>query len=69
MPLVEISLVEGRSTEQLRSLIADVADVVERDLQVARTSIRVVVREVPKTHWAIGGETVADRDAAKAASV
>jgi len=68
MPLVEISLVEGRTPDQLRTLISEITDVVERNVQAARPSIRVLVRELPKTHWAIGGETVADRDAARAAA-
>jgi len=61
VPLVEVTLVEGRSPEQLRRLITALTDAVEAAVAAARPSIRVVVREVPATHWAAGDVTVAER--------
>ncbi len=60
MPLVEISLIEGRSPEQLRNLIAAVTSAVEESISVARPNVRVILREVPPTHWAVGDVTVAE---------
>jgi 4-oxalocrotonate tautomerase len=62
MPLVEVTLVEGRSPHQLRALISQLTDAVETALETSREKIRVVVREVPATHWAAGGVTIAERD-------
>jgi 4-oxalocrotonate tautomerase len=62
MPLVDVSLVAGRTPEQIRDLIARLTDAVEQALDTPRHSIRVLVRELPATHWATGGETIADRD-------
>jgi 4-oxalocrotonate tautomerase len=62
MPLVEVTLVEGRSPLQLRALIGQLTDAVETALETSREKIRVVVREVPATHWAAGGVTIAERD-------
>jgi 4-oxalocrotonate tautomerase len=61
MPLVEITLIEGRSPEMLRALIGAVTSAVQESLRVPRETIRVIIREVPATHWAIGGETMEDR--------
>jgi 4-oxalocrotonate tautomerase len=61
MPLVEITLIEGRSPEMLRALIRAVTSAVQESLRVPRETIRVIIREVPATHWAIGGETMEDR--------
>lgn len=61
MPLVEITLVEGRSPEKLQALIRAVTTAVQESLGVPRETIRVILREVPATHWAIGGETLEER--------
>lgn len=61
MPLVEVTLVEGRSPEQLRALISQLTDAVESAVGAARENIRVVLREVPATHWAAGDATIAER--------
>ncbi len=61
MPLVEVTLVEGRSPEQLRTLVSALTDAVESAVAAPRPSIRVVLREVPATHWAAGDVTVAER--------
>lgn len=63
MPLVEVTLVEGRSPEQLRTLISELTGAVVRSVQAPKQSVRVVVREVPRTHWAAADVTIAERDA------
>ena len=64
MPLVEVTLVEGRTPEQLRTLITTLTDAVESAVAAPRPSIRVVLREVPATHWAAGDVTLAERRSA-----
>jgi 4-oxalocrotonate tautomerase len=61
MPLVEVTMVEGRTGEQLRSLISELTAAVEKAVGASRESIRVVIREVPPTHWAAGDVTIAER--------
>lgn len=67
MPLVEVTLTEGRAPEALRELIHRVHAAVESSLGANPQSIRVIVREVPRTHWAAGDQTLAERDAAQSA--
>jgi 4-oxalocrotonate tautomerase len=62
MPLIEVTLVEGRPYERLRQLISELTAAAENSLDAPRASIRVVVREVPATHWAAADVTIAERD-------
>jgi 4-oxalocrotonate tautomerase len=57
MPIANIQILEGRSTEQIESMILEVTDAIHRSLGAPVESVRVVVEEVPKTHWGIGGKT------------
>jgi 4-oxalocrotonate tautomerase len=61
MPLVEVTLTEGRSAEQIRALIHELTGAVERAVGAPAANIRVVVREIPVTHWAAGDVTIAER--------
>ncbi|GEL18765.1 2-hydroxymuconate tautomerase [Pseudonocardia asaccharolytica] len=63
MPLVEVTLVEGRTPEQIRALISELTKAVERSVAAPLESIRVVVREVPTSHFAAGDVTIAERRA------
>ena len=63
MPLIEVTLAEGRSPEKLRALISKLTEaVVETDV-AKKEAVRVILREVPKSHWAAGDETLAERAA------
>lgn len=63
MPLIEVTLVEGRTPEQLRALIRGLTAAACDAVGAPRGSVRVVLREVPATHWAAGDVTVAERRA------
>lgn len=61
MPLVEVTLVEGRSPEQLRTLISRLTTAVVDSVGAPKENVRVVLREVPATHWAAGDVTIEER--------
>jgi 4-oxalocrotonate tautomerase len=61
VPLVEVTLVEGRTPEQIRSLIHELHEAVVRAVAAPPENVRVVVREVPPAHWAAGDVTIAER--------
>jgi 4-oxalocrotonate tautomerase len=63
MPLVEVTLVEGRSPEQLRALISRLTAAVVESVGAPKENVRVVLREVPAAHWAAGDVTIAERRA------
>jgi 4-oxalocrotonate tautomerase len=55
MPIVSVSLLEGRPPEKLEALIADLTDTVAGTLCVPASSVRVILSEVPPSHWGVGG--------------
>lgn len=55
MPIVNIKLLEGRTDEQLKALVAEVTDAVERTTKADRSAIQIVIEEMKKTHYAVGG--------------
>ena len=63
MPLIEVTLVEGRTPDQLRALISGLTDAACDAVGAPKDSVRVVVREIPPTHWAAGDQTIAERRA------
>jgi 4-oxalocrotonate tautomerase len=69
MPFIDVTLVEGRTPQKLTELITALTDAAHSAVGAPRDSIRVVLREVPATHWAAGGTSIAERrDAASPAS-
>lgn len=60
LPLVNIQILEGRSPEMINDLMKNVTDTVSESLETPKKNIRVIVTEVPKTHWAIGGTSAKD---------
>lgn len=61
MPLIEVTLVEGRPPDKLRLLIAELHAAAVHALAAPPESVRIVVREIPATHWAAGNMTIAER--------
>jgi 4-oxalocrotonate tautomerase len=66
MPLIEVTLVEGRTPEQLRALISALTRAASDAIEAPIGNVRVVVREVPATHWAAGDVTISERTRAEA---
>lgn len=62
MPLIEVTMVEGRSPAQLRALISGLTRAACEAIDAPVQNVRVVVREVPPTHWAAGDVTIAERE-------
>ncbi|WP_255345832.1 tautomerase family protein [Streptomyces chartreusis] len=66
MPQVAITLAEGRTPAQIRDLMHEVHTAVLRTVNTRPEYIRIVVHEVPRTHWATGDVTLTEMDAARA---
>lgn len=63
MPLVQISLREGRSENQKRRVIQRVTDALIEEAGARRERITVVIYDVPATDWGQAGTTLADESA------
>jgi 4-oxalocrotonate tautomerase len=54
MPIVEITLMEGRSKEQKRALQKLVTEAVVSAIAAPIESVRVILREIPAEHFSVG---------------
>ncbi|WP_439259686.1 tautomerase family protein [Lonepinella sp. BR2930] len=68
MPLIQITLVEGRDDKVVTECAKEIAQVAHTKLGAPLESIRVVVNQVPATHWIVGNQSKAERDAVKGES-
>ncbi|PGK37636.1 4-oxalocrotonate tautomerase [Bacillus anthracis] len=57
MPIIQIQIIEGRKQEQIQNLILDVTEVVAKNLDVDVGRVRVLVNEIPGSHWGVGGKS------------
>ncbi len=63
MPVVQVTLTQGRSPETIRSMISKVTDAVFEAGVAPRDNVRVIVNEIPAEHFAAGDTTIAERHA------
>jgi 4-oxalocrotonate tautomerase len=56
MPLVQVSMVRGRTVEQKHALIAAVSAAVAETTGSPIERVRVVIYEVSPDEWGIGGQ-------------
>ncbi len=68
MPIIEFHMLEGRTPEQKRNLVANVTATVCETLSVQPETVRIIIHELPPGHFAVAGVTTADRRAEAAAA-
>ncbi|ALN76377.1 MULTISPECIES: 2-hydroxymuconate tautomerase [Staphylococcus] len=61
MPIVTVQLLEGRSDEQLKALVSEVTDAVEKTTKANRDAISVVIEEMKPQHYGVGGKRKIDQ--------
>jgi 4-oxalocrotonate tautomerase len=64
MPIITVDMWAGRSVEQKRILVKELTEAYVRAMEASPNSVQVVLRDVPKSNWAVGGELYSDRDGA-----
>ncbi|CAB3742885.1 2-hydroxymuconate tautomerase [Paraburkholderia rhynchosiae] len=57
MPIIHVHLMEGRTDEQKAGLIDALTDAAIESIGAPRESVRVLLIEIPKTQFGIGGKT------------
>lgn len=58
MPFAHVQIVEGRDEEQKAELIRQISDAIRNSIGAPRDTVRVVIQEVPETHWGVGGRSL-----------
>ena len=61
MPIAQINILEGRTDEQKEMLIREVTDAISRSLDAPVESVRIILNEMPKQHFGIGGQSARKR--------
>jgi len=55
MPFISVDMYPGRTDEQKKALVHELTEAFVRTCNVPPESVWVVLREVPREHWAVGG--------------
>lgn len=61
MPIIRIEMLPGRTIEQKRELAESFTREMVRICNTGPEAITVVIEEVKKEHWAIGGQLLSDK--------
>ena len=56
MPLIQVTMVQGRTIEQKHALIRALTDAMHESVGTPRDRIRVAIYEITADEWGIGGE-------------
>lgn len=60
MPIVHVNFWEGVGQPQVKKMIRGITDVM-MDIGVPEQAVEVIVHEIPKTHWGVGGEPASEK--------
>ena len=62
MPFVNVKMLDGRTKDQKRELVKAITDALQNICGAKPESTMVVIEEVTRDHWAVGGVLISDRD-------
>lgn len=65
MPIINVQILEGRPKEKINELIKNITNTVVETLDAPKENVRVLVSEIPNTHWGAGGITIEERQKKK----
>jgi 4-oxalocrotonate tautomerase len=60
VPIVQIDLLEGRTVDQKRQLAKKVTEAIIESVNCPPDAVRLIIREMPKQHFAIAGKLKID---------
>jgi 4-oxalocrotonate tautomerase len=60
MPVVHVNVWKGFGEEKTRTVIKEITEVFV-DLDIPAQAVEVIVHEIPKSHWGIGGEPTSEK--------
>ena len=62
MPIISVKLIKGRTPEQKRALIRELAEGTMRAIGAPEQSIRVILTEIEAENWGVGTQSKAERE-------
>lgn len=60
MPVVHVNVWEGFSQEKIKTVIQNITKVFV-DIGIPAHAVEVIIHEIKKTHWGIGGEPASEK--------
>ncbi|MFH7817908.1 2-hydroxymuconate tautomerase family protein [Neobacillus thermocopriae] len=57
MPIIQVQILEGRTDDQIRELIAELTQSTVKCFDVKPEQVRVLVQTIPQKYWGVGGKT------------
>lgn len=61
MPIIQVELIEGRTTEQKRLLAEKVTQAVVESIGVPAENVMIIIRDMPKENYAKAGTLAIDK--------
>lgn len=61
MPIITVNMIEGRTVDQKRKLVAEMTDTVVRTLNVKPEDVKIILQDMAKHDYAIAGVLFMDR--------
>ncbi len=61
MPIIQVHLLEGRTVDDKRKLVASVTEAVVKSLGVKPDAVRIILQDMAKYDYAVAGELVQDK--------
>lgn len=62
MPIIEMHLLSGRTTQQKRNAVSKVTDAVVDSLGVRPEQVRILITEYDQEHFSVAGVTVGQKN-------
>jgi 4-oxalocrotonate tautomerase len=60
MPVIHVNVWEGFGEEAAKTVIRGITHVFT-DMGIPQHAVEVIVHQIPKSHWGIGGEPASER--------
>jgi len=60
MPIVHVKVWKGFGEEKTKKVIKEITKVFV-NLDIPAQAVKVIVHEIPKSHWGIGGEPASEK--------
>jgi len=61
MPMIRVEMFEGRTEEQKRALVENLTDAFVSAAGGSRDAVDVILYDVPKRNWGVGGTLAKDK--------
>jgi len=61
MPIINVQLIEGREEKKIAEVIENITNTVSETLDAPKETIRVIVTEIPKSHWGKAGKPMSEK--------